>query len=171
MWVKTGSMEPQIPARSYILVEKPDTDKIKVGDIIIFRSDDPSIAGSLNAHRVIEIAAGGKEFVTKGDNNPGPDNYNARAVNVIGIYKKNLKVLSFLGRFFLTPLGITLTIIIMLALILPAYLPDIIAAVREKVGKTDDAIKQAKIDELIKKEVERLKSENAKDESDDEPKE
>ena len=160
MWVKTGSMEPEIPARSYILVEKSDAKNIKVGDVIIFRSDDPSIYGSLNAHRVVEILADGREFLTKGDHNPAPDNYTAKASSVLGVYKKKLPVLSSFGRFFLTPIGITITIIFVLAMILPVYLPDIIAAFREKNKKTAAGAKQAKIDELVKEEIERLNLEN-----------
>lgn len=160
MWVKTGSMEPEIPARSYILIERADTENIKVGDVIVFYSDDPSIYGKLNAHRVTEIIDGGKRFATKGDNNPGPDKYYARADKVIGVYRKNLKLLSYLGRFFLTPLGITITIIFVLAMVVPIYLPDILSAINNKKKQEITDKKQAKIDELVRAEVEKLMQEN-----------
>lgn len=153
MWVKTGSMEPEIPAKSYIIVKKATGEDVKLGDVIVFHSSDPMLHGELNTHRVVEIKAGGTEFVTRGDNNPLVDEYTARAENVIGIYSRHLPLLSILGRFLSTTAGITVMALLIFAIILVVFLPDVLAFLRNKA-------KSEEFDELVKAEVERLKSEN-----------
>ena len=37
MWVMTESMDPTIPPKTYILVEKASADDVQEGDIIVFR--------------------------------------------------------------------------------------------------------------------------------------
>ena len=161
MWVKTGSMEPTIPARSYILVKKIDGDDVKVGDIITFKSE--KLGGELNTHRVVEPdpnrRIGANEIVTKGDNNYEKDAPINRD-SVIGIHQKNLPVLSFFGRFFTTPVGITVTVLIVLAVMILLYFEDIAALVNTVTGKKNEKQKQEKFDELVKAEVERLKAQN-----------
>lgn len=159
MWVKTGSMEPQIPARSYVLVKKATGDDVKLGDVIVFHSSDPRLGGELNTHRVVEIKGGGAEFITKGDNNPTVDGQSAKAENVIGIYSKNLPFLSSLGRFLSTSTGITVMALLMFAIIIAVFLPDVLKYQRDK---TDNG----KIDELVKAEVEKLKSESSDSDTD-----
>ena len=153
MWVKTESMEPDIPAKSFILVKQATGDEVKIGDVIVFYSSDPNIFGNLNTHRVVEIKNGklGTEFVTKGDNNPGVDAYTARSSKVIGIYDRNLPVMSIFGKFLSTTIGITVTIFLIFGITLVIFLPDALKYFKKK--SKDD-----KINKLIKEEVERLKS-------------
>ena len=155
MWVKTDSMEPEIPAKSYILVKEATGEDVKLKDVIIFYSSDPAIHGNLNTHRVVEIKNDGREFVTKGDNNPGVDGYTARASKVIGIYSGNLPVLSFFGRFLSTSFGITVMFLLIFGITLVVFLPDALKYFKKK--SKDD-----KINELIKEEIERLKSADEK---------
>lgn len=159
MWVKTGSMEPEIPARSYILVRKATGEDVKQGDVIVFHSSDPTLGGELNTHRVVEIKGGGTEFITKGDNNLAVDKQSARAENVIGIYSKNLPFLSSLGRFLSTSTGIIVMALLMFAIIIAVFLPDVLKYQRDKT-------ENVKIDELVKAEVEKLKSENSDSDTD-----
>ncbi|MBO7519208.1 MAG: signal peptidase I [Clostridia bacterium] len=159
MWVKTGSMEPEIPAKSYIIVKKATGDDVKLGDVIVFHSSDPVLRGELNTHRVVEIKNGGAEFVTKGDNNPLIDEQTARAEDVIGIYSRHLPFLSVIGRFLSTSTGITVMALLIFAIIIAVFLPDVLAFLRNKA-------KNEQFDELVKAEVERLKSENADSDND-----
>ena len=158
MWILTPSMEPAIPAKSFILVQKIDAKDVKVGDVIVFYSDDPALKGNLNTHRVTEIIGDNQEFKTKGDNNYAEDAYTAKAQNVVGVYKKNLPFLTVIGRIFMTPVGAAVGIFVLAALAFATYLPDVIAAARKKSGKDDD---KKRIDELIAQEVKRLKEQNA----------
>ena len=157
MWVKTNSMEDTIPAQSYIFVNKATGDDVAIGDVIVFYSDDPVLNGELNTHRVVGYAKNGRDFITKGDNNPEKDTVPARADAVIGIYSRNLPVMSFFGRFLSTAFGITVMAMILFLITLITFLPDIVSSIRQKQDETH----KQDMEELIKKEVERLKAEEA----------
>lgn len=94
--ITTSSMEPTIPTGSYILIKIADAADVKPDDIITYYSDDPAISGYANTHRVTEIitASGKIEFVTKGDYNAALDLYRAGGDKLIGIYVKNLPLLT-----------------------------------------------------------------------------
>ncbi len=140
MWVKTGSMESTIPAQSYILVKKIDGADVEVDDIITYKANN--LGGAYNTHRVIKVFDDGR-IQTKGDNNGGPDAPITRGT-VVGIYQRNLPVLSFFGRFFTTPVGITVTILIVLAVMILLYFKDIAALVNTVTGKKNEKQKQEK---------------------------
>ena len=61
-------MEPSIHEGDYIYIKRTDTDSLKAGDIISFYSQDDSIKGEINTHRISEVLSNGT-FVTKGDAN------------------------------------------------------------------------------------------------------
>lgn len=154
MWLMTESMDPTIPPRTYILVEKATADDVEVGDIIVFRSTDPRINGHFNTHRIVE--KDGDRIVTKGDHNTADDGpYSAKAENVVGKYVKSLPVLTFLGRIVMTPLGFTVLLILFLATLALGVAPDFKSAMREK-EKEDEIEKQKEIRRLIDEEVRRL---------------
>ena len=71
--VLSASMEPALPQGALAVTMKVDPDKVKVGDIIAFRSEEnPDITTS---HRVVEILTDNGEilFRTKGDANEEAD--------------------------------------------------------------------------------------------------
>ena len=70
--VVSGSMEPSIHEGDYIYIKRTDTDSLKAGDIISFYSQDDSIKGEINTHRISEVLSDGT-FVTKGDANKTED--------------------------------------------------------------------------------------------------
>lgn len=164
MWVLTDSMKNEddpkagIDPKTYILVEKIDPKKVEVGDVITFFSDDPSIQGSLNTHRVIEVIGDHAEFKTQGDNrvtNPTPDRVTAKAENVVARYVRKLPLLTALGRFFLTGAGLAVAFVVIIGLTAAAFLPDAIRSSREKKAK-----EQAETERRIQEEVERLKEQD-----------
>ncbi len=72
--ILTSSMEPSLPPGTLIVVKPTPAEDVHVGDVVThqFRSGDPAVV----SHRVIEItdsSAGGRTFVTQGDNNARPD--------------------------------------------------------------------------------------------------
>ena len=173
MWVMTPSMEPEIPESSYILVKKATAADVKLGDVIVFRSDDPMLGGAFNTHRVIGIIGDNEEFETKGDGNPGPDKYTAKAENVVGIYVKTLPVMTSIGRFMFSSIGIIITITAVFGMIMIIYVPEIAKGTRRRAEELEKK-KQAIFEERVRAEVERLKAEKngappeAHDESSDE---
>ncbi len=88
MRIISGSMEPEIPTGTYILIRKCYPEDVMPGQIISFYSEDPVIYGIPNTHRVIalEESADGVLFVTKGDANLGEDSVRVKADRLIGIY-------------------------------------------------------------------------------------
>ena len=153
LWVKTNSMEPTIPASSYILTKDVKPEDVHKDDIITFVSDDPQIKGMLNTHRVIDIASNGY-FVTKGDNNPSQDAYLVNPSNVKAIYEKNLPFMSFFGRLFTTPVGYGLTVVCIVGLVAVWFTLDYKDRKKEK-----ELNKEELMDQMVKEEVERLEKE------------
>lgn len=63
--VLTDSMEPAINVKDVVIAKKVDKDEIIIGDDIVFRSQEPSLAGILIVHRVVGIDQNG-DFITQG---------------------------------------------------------------------------------------------------------
>ena len=167
VWVVSGSMEPTIPERSYILAEKVDPKDVSVGDVIVFISDDPEIAGQYNMHRVVEIVGDHEAFRTKGDNNLAEDTYPARAEAVAGRYVKNLELLSMFGRFLASQTGFISAISLVLVLTLLMFMPEMKRMRREQ----DDELEkqhEEEIEALVALEVEKLKKQHEAEASDPE---
>lgn len=98
MKVITGSMEPSIHVGDYILIEKTDVSDLKVGDVITFLSDDPTIKDMPNSHRITQINDDGT-FTVKGDANPTEDIYTVKSDRIIGKYVRKLWLFRFIGSF------------------------------------------------------------------------
>jgi signal peptidase len=78
--VRSGSMAPTIPTGSLNLYRKVNADQLHVGQIILFTDPlDPSVQIT---HRIYAIQGGaqGRYFITKGDANAVPDNWQVPAV-------------------------------------------------------------------------------------------
>lgn len=69
--VATGSMEPAISVGDVVLVCQTDSEKLEVGNIIQYRSEDYTVI-----HRIIGCSdneSADRELITKGDYNNAPD--------------------------------------------------------------------------------------------------
>lgn len=160
MWVKTGSMDPTIEERSYIVVKRSDGSDIEIGDVITFKSPDPLLKGAYNTHRVVRIDANGN-FITRGDANLKEDDYAISKDRVVAKYVRNLPVLTIFGRFLSEPIGIVTIIMIMVFTCMLVYFPDakkVLEEMKQEKIKEREALIEAKIQE----EVKRLSEENKK---------
>ncbi len=162
VYVVSGSMEPTIKARSFIIVERVDPDEVEVGDVIMFRSDDPGIRGEFNTHEVIAISPDRETFYTKGTNNVREDAYPPGADDIRARYVGNADLLNRFFDWFLTKTGLIVTLIAILVLCLGAYLPGVIAAMQTPT-EADNEEKEALIRQKIGEEVARLKEQSGKD--------
>ena len=135
VWVMTDSMEDTIPEQSYILIRKADASEVNVDDVICYYSDDSLIKGHLNTHRVVEITEGGAAFITKGDGNFTNDTLPARAEAVVGIYERNLPVLSFVGRIFQSPVGLLCIFILLAVVTVVTFASDSLKPLLKKKGE------------------------------------
>ena len=150
LWVQTPSMEKAIPSESYILVKDAKADDVKVGDIVVFISDDPTVPkNSTVTHRVIDINADGS-FKTKGDNNPIPDTYAVKRENVCYKHVSNLPVLSLFGKLYTSPYGYGVTMGVIIIVF------GVIIAMEKKNSKD---LTDKEVENLVAEEVKRLEEE------------
>ena len=88
--VLTDSMEPVFTGGDCILIKETEGSLLAVGDIITFRSQDPSLSGAYNTHRIYDIAkdyvTGETVYYTKGDNNTWEDAYTVLEEHIVGKY-------------------------------------------------------------------------------------
>lgn len=86
MAVQTGSMVPEYPIGSVIIIKETDPAELEVKDVITFYSSNPSLNNMIVTHRIMEITQdeNGLSFVTQGDANVIPDEYPAEDDKVIG---------------------------------------------------------------------------------------
>ena len=84
--VVTGSMEPTLSVNTLVVSHKTNIEKIKVKDIVVFRS--PTGAGSdrIVTHRVVSVVweNGTAALETRGDANPVADSRMVRQKDLIG---------------------------------------------------------------------------------------
>lgn len=106
LWVQTGSMQPTIPEKSYILAEKAQGTQVQVGDVIVFLCRDTTspVYGNYVAHRVVQRDGDG--YKTKGDSPLAQvDPWTVERADILAVYQKNLPAMTALGRLFATPMG------------------------------------------------------------------
>jgi signal peptidase I len=114
--VRSGSMSPTIPTGSVVFYTKIDSAKVKVGDVIVFAK--PGSTNEKVTHRVYKIGQGstGRYFITKGDANGTPDDWQVPAVGT-----------GWIARFHVPTVGYALvdlqsTLARLLLLVIPAIL-------------------------------------------------
>ena len=87
MAVQTGSMNPEYPIGSVIIIKKTEPEKLAVNDVVTFYSSNPSHNNKVITHRIMEITNDGDgtySFITKGDANVINDEYPAESEKIIG---------------------------------------------------------------------------------------
>lgn len=158
--VLTGSMEPEIPEQSMLIVKKVDPRTLKVDDVITFFSSDPDLNGVPITHRIarIETPHSDLHFVTKGDANVLADSRLVAPSQVIG---KVIFVSPFFGKLVTkisTPLVFGLLILLPLAVMLVCSLVNALrSAARLARQDEEQAVRQALEDIRAKKSNENRK--------------
>lgn len=149
--VVTGSMKPEINENDLIVVKETDASEIKTGDVISFRSADPSLGGAVNTHRVVQITqeSGSYLFTTKGDANLIEDPYPVGQDDLIGVVVFTSAFLGALSRLVSNPLVFIPLILVPLLLILLTNMVKTIklartAAEEEEARAITEAIEEAK---------------------------
>ena len=104
--IATGSMEPTLNVKDFIIVE--ESDKYSVGDIITYKEDNSYIT-----HRIIKI--NGDTLITKGDANNSEDKIISKS-EVIGKVVKIIPKGGVIKEIILTP-KIIFTLLVTLVLI------------------------------------------------------
>ena len=98
--VISGSMEPEIPVGSLIIVEPRDPKTIEEGEIIAFTSN-----GTVVTHRVVDNFPFESEFITKGDANLEEDLSSVSYNDLIGSVKSHYDHLGAVLQYLTTAAG------------------------------------------------------------------
>lgn len=148
--VLTGSMKPEIPADSMLLVQKADAASLQVGDVISFFSPDPSLNGALNTHRIVDIAEadGSLQFTTKGDANLIEDQYPVDESRVVGRVIFVSTRLGELLRLISNPLVFGLAVLVPLVLILVGNLVSALKSAARLAKEEEEAAVRQALEEL-----------------------
>ena len=92
--VISGSMEPEIPVGSLVLVKEIDPHDVKERDIIAFYSNNVVVC-----HRVVINDPFEGEFTTKGDANTETDLSDPTYSDLIGIVKYHIPLMGMIGSY------------------------------------------------------------------------
>ena len=128
--IETGSMKPVYNPGDLVFMKKltkEQKDELKPGDIITFRTsidiNSDGKPGDINTHEIYSHEEGTLSFVTKGRNNPRPDNegdtpYTVHYDDIIGICTEDGKIPGLGGviKFLRSSLGFFLCIVLPLIL-------------------------------------------------------
>ena len=155
--IVSGSMEPEYSVGDLIYVKSVDPATIQVNDVITFLLNEDGVVAT---HRVVRIDAAKQHIYTKGDVNETEDMAPVHFKNVIGIPQFAIPGLGYVADFIQNPPGTYIAIIIVSALLILAFAPDLIKKkpvpeVSQPISEAD----QATIDEnaRLRAELEALK--------------
>lgn len=129
--VESGSMEPTLYRGDLVIVRAVDPATLKVGDIVIY--DASSLPYSSSdvpiVHRIIEIqdVSGNLYFITKGDNNPGPDGGNRTSEDIIAKVIGSIRYLGFITLLLISPIGLYSIIALIIVFLVSSILCDNLA--------------------------------------------
>jgi len=132
--VLSGSMEPTYHVGSLIYVKPCDASEVQVGDPITFVFNEDLVVAT---HRVVRIDETNQCFYTKGDANNAEDGSPVYFQNLIGKPVFTIPLLGYVSSFVETTKGRIISITIVVALLLIAFLPDILLRDKKK-GKGED---------------------------------
>lgn len=140
--IVTGSMEPTIMKGANVICKNvEETEKLQVGEIIVFRSKDPAIYGSLNTHRIVETGTdenGTIYYITKGDANSRADEYPVATQDICGkvvFYTNASRWFGMFFEFIHTRAGFVTVVIFPLMLVTYFYVRDFVREVNATIAK------------------------------------
>lgn len=154
--VLTGSMSPEIPTNTLIVVRSVPLEEVQVGDIISFYSADPSLNGMVNTHRVTKVDPSAQTITTKGDANALEDRYPVTADRLIGVMVFRSHGLGVMARLINNPLIFIPLIVLPLVILLVTNLVSAVAAAKQIAREEEEqAILELK-EQLRQRKEERL---------------
>ena len=162
--IETGSMRDTYREGDLVFMTKLTREEkleLQPGQIITFRTsvdiNGDGKPGDINTHRIYEKTEGSLSYVTKGDNNPAPDNmgdtpYTVHVDDIIGVCTEKGK-LTGVGaalEFLRSSLGFFLFIVLPLALFFLYEVYNFIRILIKEKAKAD-TVKAAETEEEIKR--------------------
>lgn len=138
--VISGSMEPTYSVGDLIYVKAVDPDSVKVGDPITFVANEQLVVAT---HRVVEIDATEREFITKGDANSTADANPVHFNNLIGVPVFSIPLLGYVSAYIQSPPGMYIAIAFGALLLAMVFLPDLLTKKPKADQKEEDAAPEA----------------------------
>lgn len=118
--VLSGSMEPEIPVGSLIIIQDTEPLELEVGDIATY-----SMGSSMVTHRVVENHTQEQYLIFQGDANKTADASPIAYAQIEGKVWFHLPWIGYLSIYAKTPLGIAAVSGVLFLLLLVHFLPDI----------------------------------------------
>lgn len=109
------SMVPTIKVEDAVVIQRKESNELKVGDIITFLSSDPRYSGLTITHRIVGIEKSKKGelfFRTKGDNNNSEDTALVKNDNIYGKVILRIPKIGYLQYFLTQSYGWIILIIV-----------------------------------------------------------
>lgn len=109
------SMVPTINVEDAVVVQRKESNELKVGDIITFLSSDPRYSGLTITHRIVgaeKSKKGDIYFRTKGDNNNTEDTALVKSENIYGKVILRIPKIGYLQYFLTQSYGWIILIVI-----------------------------------------------------------
>jgi signal peptidase I len=116
----SGSMEPQYPVGSLIIVKEVSPLDIRNQDVISYKQNNES--STYITHRVIAIDSTKREFTTKGDNNVSPDIIPIGFNKLLGKVVLSFPYIGFITYYISLPIGKIFGFLAIIGLFLLSYL-------------------------------------------------
>lgn len=119
MAVISGSMEPEIPVGSIVIVKEVEPEELEPGDVISY-----TLTGStMVTHRILAIDEEKQTVTTKGDANEAEDGNPVSYDRIVGREIFHVPYLGYLSMYIKTPLGIAGGCVVLMILIILNFLP------------------------------------------------
>lgn len=126
--VLSGSMEPEIPVGSVVIVKKEEPSALQIGDIATYRMNDNTMV----THRVLENHTEEQYLIFKGDANDVPDANPISYSDVEGSVFLHFPWIGYISIYIKTPLGIAAVCGVVFVMVLLVFLPSIFEPENEK---------------------------------------
>lgn len=119
--IVSKSMVPTINVNDAIIVTRTNYDKLDIGDVITFSSEDKNYRGLTITHRIVGkqlLENGETVYRTKGDNNSQEDRSIVKKENIYGKVIIKIPKLGYIQSFLSQPIGFFTCIIIPVIIVL-----------------------------------------------------
>lgn len=134
--VLTGSMEPNIMTNDVVITKKVEAEKLKVGDVITFKSTDARFYGMVITHRIIDAYRDPTtleySYRTKGDYNNVADTALVYDENILGKVILKIPKLGYVQYFLARQGGWIFVILIPCLIVISADILKLIKTVGRK---------------------------------------
>lgn len=145
MAVQTGSMAPDYPIGTVIVIKETEPSELEKNDVITFYSSDPSLGGMIVTHRIMEVNDDGDgtfSYLTQGDANVIPDEYPAQSEKVIGRVVGKSTIMQKLMTVREKPAVFLVVIVLPMCLIITLEMINISKKMNEKNSADDEKKKK-----------------------------